>query len=361
MPTETPDLLDRLRAANIVPDDDPAPPWEQTRQQLGSAPAGNGAAAWRPRRVLLVGGAVAAMAVTASFAVHPGSSQRDGMSPVGVLEAAAATAATNPPSARFSGYTAETRVEIRATSESPGTVQTTWKVVRPLSSTEFEGRIELLRPVPKARAQRPPGPQPTVLDDGVERFSRREGDQIRDVMRWKQPYGTMFQGVPAFFGPGSTERPVQVPTDPEEAAAAVAAWAAGRVPEGAHPRLADLIREAGRSPIAEALIYAQDVLTAPRVSPDVRAAVYGALNRLADVRVDPDATDALGRPAAALIAEDHDGPAHTRSELLIDPQTSRVLGERHVFSVDPGANARRPAGEPPYGEGSQETTYRYSD
>jgi hypothetical protein len=361
MPTETPDLLDRLRAANIVPDDDPAPPWEQTRQQLVSAPAANGGASWRPRRVLLVGGTVATIAVTASLVVNSGSSRPDGMSPVGVLEAAAATAAKNPPSARFSGYTAETRVEVRATSEWPGTVQRTWKVVRPVSSTEFEGRIESLRPVPNAPAERPPGPQPTVLDDGVQRFLRREGDQIRLIMRWRQPYGTMFQGVPAFFDPGSTERPVEVPTDPEEAAAAVASWAAGRVPEGAHPQLADLIREAGRSPIAEALSYAQDVLTAPRVSPDVRAAVYEALSRLAGVRVDPDATDALGRPAAALIAEDHDGPTHTRSELLIDPETSRVLGERHVFTVDPGANARRPAGEPPYGEGSQETTYRYDD
>ncbi|MBE2315792.1 hypothetical protein DVA67_007380 [Solirubrobacter sp. CPCC 204708] len=343
MTTESPDLLDRLRAANIAVGDDPAPAWEHTRRRITASPR-------RSRRLLLAGGAAAAIAVTASFVV---TSREDSPRPLGVLEAAAATAASNPQSARFSGYTAETRVEIGAFED------TTWQIVRPVSSTEFEGRLESVRPVPKSATPRVFPPVAPI--DGVERSSQREGDQMRDVMRWRQPYGTMFQGTPNFFEPGSTERPVTVPTDPDEAAAAVAAWAEGRVPAGAHPQLARLIREAGRSPIAETLLYAENVLTAPRVSPDVRAAVYRALSRVPDVRVDPTATDALGRPAAALIATDDDGPTNTRTELLIDPETSRVLGERHVFTVDPGANERRPADEPPYGEGSEETTYRYAD
>ena len=171
----------------------------------------------------------------------------------------------------------------------------------------------------------------------------------------------MFQGIPAFFPRGSKQPPVTVPTDPDVAAAAVAAWAADRVPAGLHPHMASLIQEAGRSPIARTLIYAGNVLTAPRVDPDVRSAVYRALSRVAAVKVDPTAKDAFGRPGAALIAEDTDGKSRTRSELLIDPATSRILAERHVFTPEPGVNENRGKNEPPYGEGSQETTYRYTD
>ena len=232
--------------------------------------------------------------------------------------------------------------------------------MRPVSSTEYEARQESLRPVPKKPIELPPGAAIPTLE-GVERFERREGDQIRDITRWRQPYGTMYQGIPAFFPPGSKEPAVPVPTDPDVAAAAVAAWAADRVPEGLHPEMASLIQEAGRSPIARTLIYAGNVLTAPRVDPDVRSAVYRALSRVAAVKVDPTAKDRFGRPGAALVAEDTDGKSRTRSELLIDPATSRILAERHVFTPEPGVNENRGKNEPPYGEGSQETTYRYTD
>ena len=350
MPTDTPDLLDRLQAANPAPGDDPAPAWADTRRRLTPAPRLHRR---HPRRALVLGAAVAAAAVTASLIVDSGSSPRDAR-PLGVLEAAAATAATD---ARFSGYTAETRVETRASSEYPGSSETSWIIVRPVSSTEYEARLESLRPVPKQRVKLPPIPEL----EGVERIERREGDRIRDIERWRQPYGTMFQGIPAFFAPGSEAPPVPVPADPDAAAAAVAGWAAGRVPAGLHPELAALIQEAGRSPIARALIYAGNVLTAPRVAPDVRAAVYRALSRVQAVRVDPAAADRFGRPAAALIAEDTDGKSRTRSELLVDPVTARILAERHVFTPEPGANEHRSEDEPPYGEGSQETTYRYTD
>ena len=139
MPTETPDLLDRLQAVNPAAGDDPAPAWEDTRRRLAPAPR----TTWRPRRVLVLGGAVAAMAVTATFIVDSGDAPRQ--APLGVLEAAAATAATN---ARFSGYTAETRVDIRAP-DGPGTDETSWTIVRPVSSTEYEAR----HGVPAARAE----------------------------------------------------------------------------------------------------------------------------------------------------------------------------------------------------------------
>ncbi|MDA0168849.1 hypothetical protein OJ998_07105 [Solirubrobacter taibaiensis] len=345
-----PDLLDRLNAVNPAPDEDTAPPWEDTRRRLAPAPR----TTWRPRRVLVLGGTVAALAVAATFIVDSGETPRQ--APLGVLEAAAATAAT---SERFSGYTAETRVDIQAPG-TRGTDETSWTIVRPVSSTEYEARQESLRPVPEKPIELPPGAAIPELE-GVERFERREGDQIRDITRWRQPYGTMYQGIPAFFPPGSKEPPVPVPTDPDVAAATVAAWAADRVPEGLHPEMASLIQEAGRSPIARTLIYAGNVLTAPRVEPDVRAAVYRALSRVAAVKIDPTAKDAFGRPGAALTAEDTDGKSRTRSELLIDPKTSRILAERHVFTPEPGVNENRGKNEPPYGEGSQETTYRYTD
>ncbi|MDA0179661.1 hypothetical protein OJ997_05090 [Solirubrobacter phytolaccae] len=353
MPTETPDLLDRLQAVDPAAGDDRAPAWEDTRRRIVTTPRRT--AGWRPRRAFALGGAVAALAVTASFVYDSGPAPPDGRPRLGVLEAAAATAASNP---RFSGYTAETRLEILAAPEIEGHVDLSWTIVRPVSETEYEARMESLRPVPEQPIEPPPGSAIPELP-GVKRTERREGDQIRDITTWRQPYGTVFQGIPAFFRPGSTEGPVTVPTDPDAVAAAVAAWAAGRVPAGLHPEQADLIQEAGRSPIARALIYAGNVLTAPRVAPDVRAAVYRALSRVPAVKVDPTAKDAFGRPGAALIAEDSDGPSHTRSELLIDPKTSRILAERHVFTVDPGTNENRGKNDPPHAEGSQETTYRY--
>jgi hypothetical protein len=93
----------------------------------------------------------------------------------------------------------------------------------------------------------------------------------------------------------------------------------------------------------------------------VRSAVYRALSRVAAVRVDPSAQDRLGRPAAALIAEDTDGNSRTRSELLIDTETSRILAERHVFTPEPGANENRGKHDPPFLTGSEETTYRYTN
>jgi hypothetical protein len=338
------DLLDRLQAADIAPDETP-PAWEDTRRRLAPRPP-----LWRRPRALALGAAVAAAAVAVTFVADSGDAPH--RPPLGVIEAAAATAATD---ARFSGYTAETRMDIR-TPDGPGTQDRSWTIVRPVSDTEYEARIEYLRPPAVGDVSGGGAPE----SDGVERLERREGEQIRDIMRWRQPYGTMFQLIPAFFGRGSTEGPVLVPTDPDAVAAAVAAWAADRVPAGAHPEQVFRIEDAGRSPIQRALLYAGNVLTAPRVSSAVRAAVFRALSRVDGVRVNPQAKDRLGRPAAALMAEDTDGRSRTRSELLIDTGTSRILAERHVFSPEPGVNENRGQDDPPVGEGWQETTYRYT-
>ena len=283
-----------------------------------------------------------------------------------MLQAAAATAKANPPAARFAGYTAETTVTIKGTSEIEGSTERSWTIIRPVSDTEFEGQFVTVRPAPspeerrmaeevaKSNAKRG---TPAFSTDGTT-TTEREGEQVRQTISWRRPYGTLFWGAL-----GAGEQPAPVPTDPQQARRAVASWATGKPPAGGPAALADLLQDSvGNGDHTQlALSYARMVLTAPRVAPDVRAAVYEALADVPGVRIDPHATDGLGRPAAAIITETTHGPSITRAELLIDPAAARVLAERVVFTVEPGANAHRSPGEGPYGEGSQETTYRYQD
>jgi hypothetical protein len=65
--------------------------------------------------------------------------------------------------------------------------------------------------------------------------------------------------------------------------------------------------------------------------PDVEAAFYGALAQGDDVRLNPDAVNIDGRPAIGLgkILE-----GYLSQELLFDPQTYRLIGERLVAIAD---------------------------
>jgi hypothetical protein len=195
----------------------------------------------------------------------------------------------------------------------PGEART-WLLVSlwPAPSAAAKRRI---REAEQADAKRP---QPVT--DAVT-TSRREGDQIRWTSTWRRPYGTLFSGA---LRPG--ERPAPVPSDPEQARRAVASWATGTPPADGDAGEAELLEHA-----------------------------YGK------VRIDPHATDRLGRSAAAILTETVRGPTTTRTELLIDPDAARVLAERYVSTVRPGANEDRPPNEPPFSEGSAETTYRYQD
>jgi hypothetical protein len=361
---ESTDPLDELLAANIEPGPDQAPPLAQTLQRI-EATGGRRRRGRRPRRTIALAGVSAAVVAAASLAVVSGSSEQGGPTPLGVLQAAAATAKADPPSARFAGYVAETTVETQGSSELEPSTARTWTIVRPVSDIEFEGQFVSLVPVPSSQLkkrmrevadanakQRTPRPS----TDGTL-TTKREGDQVRYTVSWRRPYGTLFWGA---LAPG--QRPAPVPTDPQQARRAVASWATGRPPAGEDAGLADLLREsAGNGDSTQlALSYARIVLTAPRVAPDVRAAVYEALAEVPGVEIDSHASDGLGRPAAAIITETAHGPSRSRSELLIDPKSARVLAERTVFTVHAGANAHRPPNEPPHSEGSQETTYRYT-
>jgi hypothetical protein len=364
------DPLDELLAANIEPGPEQAPPLIETLQRIEATrtrrrrfTTGRPARTRPGRRVALAGASVF-IAIAASLVVVSGSAQHGATVPLGVLQAAAATAKADPPSARFAGYTAATTVQITASPEIAGSTERSWKIVRPLSDTEFEGQLVSLTPAPSPELEKrlreandgKGGGAITVPDGTVT--TEREGDQVRRTSTWRRPYGTLFSGA---LAPG--EHPALVPTDPQQAREAVASWATGEPPAGEEASVANLLRDSvGNGDRTQlALSYARMVLTAPRVAPEVRAAVYEALEKVPGVRIDPHATDGLGRPAAALITETEHGPSPTRSELLIDPSTARVLAERSVFTVRPGANAHRPAGQGPYGEGSQETTYTYAD
>ena len=318
----------------------------------------------RPLRTITLAGVAAVSMVAASLAIVSGSSEPGGSAPLGVLQAAAATARANPPAARFAGYVAETTVTIKGTAEIKASTERSWTIIRPVSDTEFEGQFVTVRPAPSAQERRLAeeaaesnsrnGTAP-ISTDGTT-TTRREGDQVRETTSWRRPYGTLFWGAL-----GAGEQPAPVPTDPQQARRAVASWATGKPPAGDPAAIADLLEDSvGNGDRTQlALSYARMVLTAPRVAPDVRAAVYEALGEVPGVRIDPDATDGLGRPAAAIITETTHGPSITRAQLLIEPSTARVLAERVVFTVEPGANADRAPGEGPYAEGSQETTYRY--
>jgi hypothetical protein len=151
-----------------------------------------------------------------------------------------------------------------------------------------------------------------------------------------------------------------VPTRPQDARAAVLAWAAGRPPADSAPSETALLRDAyGTEDGTQlALGYASGVLTAPRVAPAVRAAVFAALAEVPGVRVQPRAIDPDGRPAAALTSRSTRGGSVSRFELLVDPETSRVLGTREHYtpsSADGSADEANDAG------GTGESVYHYVD
>lgn len=384
--TERNDPLQRLLEANIEPGPDERPPLTETLARIEAANRSGHARRvgvattsvrdrrWRPRRTVVLAGLSVLVVVAGSTAIVSGPSESGRSSPLGVLQAAAASAKADAPSTRFSGYVAETVersnvADPTATRSSTGedgggNVTRTWKIVRRVSDSEFEGQLVSLWPAPSAAAKRRTremeqanAKRPQPVTDAVT-TSRREGDQIRSTSTWRRPYGTLFSGA---LRPG--ERPAPVPSDPEQARRAVASWATGTPPADGDAGEAELLEDAyGKGDGTQlALGYALSVLTAPRVAPEVRAAVYEALAEVPNVRIDPHATDRLGRSAAAILTETVRGPTTTRTELLIDPDAARVLAERYVSTVRPGANEDRPPNEPPFSEGSAETTYRYQD
>jgi hypothetical protein len=112
------------------------------------------------------------------------------------------------------------------------------------------------------------------------------------------------------------------PTDPAELRKAIETHRAPGISEGPG-------RPLGPTETVEDLT---GVLHRPNASPELRAAAFDALAEVPGATLDRDTSDLLGRAGYAVA---YDRP-HTglRDEFIIDPATSRFLGERTVL-VDP--------------------------
>ncbi|MDI2132818.1 CU044_5270 family protein [Yinghuangia seranimata] len=80
----------------------------------------------------------------------------------------------------------------------------------------------------------------------------------------------------------------------------------------------------------EAFVIFTDLLRENLLPPALRAAVYGAIAKLPGVTLIGDATDAAGRPGAAIGRDDGD----TSMQLVFDKQTALLLGQREVQRRD---------------------------
>jgi hypothetical protein len=112
---------------------------------------------------------------------------------------------------------------------------------------------------------------------------------------------------------------VNLPADPD----AVLAWVRSRV-GGVGGGTRD-----GEDGIAFTTINA--ILRDNLLPPAVESALFHALEKLSDVTLVPDAINLDGRPAIA-VARVQDG--WLRDEMLLDPQTYRLIGERAVAIAD---------------------------
>lgn len=92
----------------------------------------------------------------------------------------------------------------------------------------------------------------------------------------------------------------------------------------------------GQSVDGEALVFIADLLRTGVVPADLRAALYKAAAIIPGVTVTEGQANLDGRTGVA-IGRLEEGPAKTRQELIIDPQTGLLIGERSVLTQPQGA------------------------
>lgn len=88
--------------------------------------------------------------------------------------------------------------------------------------------------------------------------------------------------------------------------------------------------EGGPPGDAESLTIVGDLLRQQTASPQLRSALFSVASSLPDVRLIGRTDDPAGRPGETVAAVE----AGVRHELILDPETSQLLGERDVL-VDP--------------------------
>ena len=87
----------------------------------------------------------------------------------------------------------------------------------------------------------------------------------------------------------------------------------------------------GQSVDGEALVFIADLLRTGVVPADLRAALYKAAAMIPGVTVTEGQANLDGRKGVA-IGRLEDGPAKSRQEIIIDPQTGLMIGERSVLT-----------------------------
>lgn len=92
----------------------------------------------------------------------------------------------------------------------------------------------------------------------------------------------------------------------------------------------------GQSVDGEALVFIADLLRTGVVPADLRAALYKAAAMIPGVTITEGQANLDGRTGVA-IGRLEEGPSKTRQEIIIDPQTGMLIGERQVITQPLGA------------------------
>lgn len=85
---------------------------------------------------------------------------------------------------------------------------------------------------------------------------------------------------------------------------------------------------------SQSIVRIADLLRDPAAPPELRAGLYRALALVADLDVEENARDPLGRQGVAFGVVSSDSGARMRTRLIFDPQTSRLLAEETVLLDD---------------------------
>jgi hypothetical protein len=289
-----PDTLDRLPILRDLGDELAA----AFREQENSSR--------RRRRRLAAVPAAAAFAIVVLIAALPAGDETAPRS-LRVLDAAAATAAQQPPTAPRSGDYAY----FRARGRGPDIRDVTeWWV-----AADGSGRVRQRMHIGND-FERP------TDDPGAHYRRAGRGGWVRDVRFGSGGFERLYRMIAA----GVLElRASELPTDPDELDAflrrELAAAARDDDPEtGFVPGV----------PLPEQLLTVIDQLLAhPLASPAQRSALFRVAARLDGVEVAQDTVDPSGRPATALWLANAD----PRIEVFFDPRTASALGRRHVYGV----------------------------
>ncbi|WP_020669813.1 CU044_5270 family protein [Amycolatopsis nigrescens] len=118
-------------------------------------------------------------------------------------------------------------------------------------------------------------------------------------------------------------------------------------PRQLYDRLRADTEDRGKDPDLEMLVYVADALRTGRVPAEYRNTMYQALAMVPGLQVTPDVRTLDGRIGTSLAIE----KAGVRQQIIVDPATGQLIGERETELEDRGAS--------PAGSVSSEANYEY--